>query len=133
MGAWARPDAGLRDHNLYGSRGIPVGIPGARINVVPRGSGDFKARLTLVNLRRPRLVRIEENLPRIAFVTLVPGPIFLSFATRHTAPVIWNEVEMRSGQIVLLSCGERLHGGKLTWGWISLLPKDLAYYGRVPA
>jgi AraC-like DNA-binding protein len=113
-----------------------VGIPGARINVVLTGSGDFKARLTWVNLRRLRLVRIEENLPRIAFVTLAPGPVFLSFAMRHTAPVCWNEVEMRSGQIVLHSFGERLYqrtGGRLTWGWVSLLPKDLAYYGRVLA
>jgi AraC-like DNA-binding protein len=113
-----------------------VGIPGARINVVLSGTGDFKARLTWVNLRHLRLVRIEENLPRIAFVRLGPGPIFVSFATRHTAPVYWNEVEMTSGQIVLHSRADRLHqrtGGRLTWGWISLLPKTLAYYSRVLA
>jgi AraC-like DNA-binding protein len=113
-----------------------VGIPGASINVVLTGSGDFKARLAWVNLRRLRLVRIEENLPRIAFVRLAPGPIFVSFAMRNTSPVSWNEVEMRSGQIVLHSCGERLYqrtGGKLTWALISVAPKDLAYYGRVLA
>jgi AraC-like DNA-binding protein len=113
-----------------------VGIPDASINVVLTGSGDFKARLTWVTLRRMRLVRIEENLPRIAFVRLAPGPIFVSFAVHHTTPVFWNEVEVRSGQIVLHRCGERLHqrtAGKLTWGLISVLPKDLAYYGRVLA
>jgi AraC-like DNA-binding protein len=113
-----------------------VGIPGTSINPVVSGGGDFKVRLTWVNLRRLRLVRIEENLPRIAFVRLAPGPIFVSFAVRHTTPVFWNEIEVRSGQIVLHSSGERLHqrtGGKLTWGWISIAPKDLAYYGRVLA
>src|SRR5262249_27958556 len=88
-------------------------------------------------IRRLRLGRIEENLPRIAFVTLGPRPIFLSFATPHCARVLeLSRVEMRSGLIVLHSCGERPNqrtGVRLTWGWISLLPKDLAYYGRVLA
>jgi AraC-like DNA-binding protein len=113
-----------------------VGVPGASINLVLTGSGDFKARLTWVNLRRLRLVRIEENLPRIAFVRFAPGPIFVSFAMRHTTPVNWNDIEMRSGQIVLHSSGERLYqrtSGKVTWGLISVAPKDLAYYGRVLA
>jgi hypothetical protein len=48
-------------------------------HVVLTGSGDFKARLTWVNLRRLRLVRVEENLARIAFVRLTRGPIFVSF------------------------------------------------------
>jgi len=53
--------------------------PDARIKL--SGSGDFKAWLTWVNFRRLRLVRIEENVTRPAFVTLVAGPVFLSFAT----------------------------------------------------
>src|SRR5262249_51630545 len=93
----------------------------------------FKARLTWVNMHRVAVVRGEENVPRVAFVALAPGPVFVSFPTRHDPPPIWNGVEMRRGEIVLHGCGERIHqrtSAPDRWGLISLAPNDLADFGR---
>jgi AraC-like DNA-binding protein len=110
-----------------------VRIPGASVNVVLTGTGNFKARLTWVNLPRLTLVRAVENLPRIAFVSLPPGPVFVSFATRHHRPVFWHGVEMQWREIILHGDGERVHqrsGGGFTWGLMTLAQQDLARYGR---
>jgi AraC-like DNA-binding protein len=111
-------------------------VPGASINLVLTDLGDFKARLTWVNLRRLGLVRGEENTPRVAFVALAPGPVFISFPTCHDPPPIWSGVEMRPGEMVLHSRGERIHqrtSGAGQWGLISLEPKVLIDYGWVLA
>jgi AraC-like DNA-binding protein len=110
-----------------------VRVPGANINLVLTGRGEFKARLTWMNLRRLNLVRIEESLPRIAFLALAPGPIFMTFPSGNHFPVLWGGVEMGPREIVLHSPGDRIHqrtGGPSRWGIISLAPKDLAAYGR---
>jgi AraC-like DNA-binding protein len=113
-----------------------VQIPGVGLNLVLIRSGDFKARVTWVTLRSLSLIRVEETLPRIAFVTLLPGPVFMSFVTRHHAPAFWNGRELQRGEIVLHSDGERIHqrtSEGLNWGLVSLAPKDLANYGRALA
>jgi AraC-like DNA-binding protein len=110
-------------------------IPGARVNLILTGHGDFKARLTWVNLRRLSLVRIEENLPRIAFLALAPDPIFVSFSTRPPPP-FWGGVETRPREIVLHSPQDRIHQrtrGPCRWGLIALPPKVLADTGRALA
>src|SRR5262249_37585821 len=109
-----------------------VNVPGASINLVLTRPGDFKARLTWVNLCRVGLVRCEENVPRVAFVALAPGPVFISFPIRHDPPPIWSGVAMRPGEIVLHSHGGRIHqrtSRGCQWGLISLEPKDLFDYG----
>jgi len=111
-----------------------VNVPGANVNLVLTGSGRFKARATWVELPRLRLIRIEENLPRIAFVALEPGPLFVAFPTRHES--IWNGLEVRIGDIIWHRLGERSYlraSGPSCWGLISLAPEDLAKYGRAIA
>jgi AraC-like DNA-binding protein len=106
-------------------------VPGARINLVLTSGTDFKARLTWVNLQRLSLARMDENLPRIAFVALVRGPVFISFLTRNQPPALWNGVKIHWGEFMLHSRGERIYqrtGGASRWGTMSLAPKDLEQY-----
>jgi AraC-like DNA-binding protein len=104
-------------------------VPGASINLVLTSRCDFRARLTWVNTRRVRLARCTESAPRVAFVALAPGPVFVSFPIRHTPPPIWSGVEMQPGEIVLHGSGDRIYqrtSAAGRWGLISLAPKELA-------
>ena len=44
-------------------------------------SRDFKARLTWAELHCVRLLRSQEDLPRIAYVSLEPALVFVTFPT----------------------------------------------------
>jgi AraC-like DNA-binding protein len=104
-------------------------VPGASINLVLTSRCDFKARLTWVNTRRVRLARCSESAPRVAFVALAAGPVFVSFPIRHAPPPVWSGVEMRSGEIMVHGSGDHVYqrtSGASRWGLISLASKDLA-------
>jgi AraC-like DNA-binding protein len=106
-----------------------VSVPGASINLVLTSHCDFKARLTWVNTRRVRLARCTESAPRIAFVALAPGPVFVSFPLRHAPSPFWSGVEMQPGEIMLHGCGDHIYqrtSGASRWGLISLAAKELA-------
>jgi len=106
-----------------------VNVPGASINLVLTSPCDFKARLTWVNTRRVRLARCAESAPRVAFVALAPGSVFVSFPIRHSPPPVWSGVEMQPGEIVLHGYGDHIYqrtSGAGRWGLISLTPKELA-------
>lgn len=107
-------------------------VIGARINFVLTGRGDFKARLTWVRLRHLSLVRRQDNVPRIAFVTLPPKLVVVAFPTSLDRPQIWGGTKLDFGDIILHGLGERIHqrtSGDSQWGFISLAPEDLAAYG----
>ena len=70
-----------------------VKVPGASINLVQTGPGDFNACLTSVNVRGLCLVRCEETAPRVA---LSPWPPDRSLF--RSTPPIWNGVKMRPGE-----------------------------------
>jgi AraC-like DNA-binding protein len=109
-------------------------VRGAKFNLVFGCQKDFKARLTWVELRHLHLLRGEENLPRVAHVSLVPERVFVSVPTRHDPPPISDGVEVLSGDIVFHSRGERVHQrtrGPSQWGFISLAPEHLAACSRV--
>src|SRR6266851_3260650 len=86
-----------------------VSVPGVSINLVLTAPCNFKVRLTWIEIRRLRLARCEESAPRIAFVALAQGPIFVSFPIRHDPPPVWSGVEMRPGEIVLHRSGDRIY------------------------
>ena len=111
-------------------------VSGASIDLVLTGRGEFKARLTWVKLRRLSLVRCQENVPRIAFLALAPGPVVVAFPTSLNPPQIWGGTKLGFGDIVLHSLGEHIHqrtSGDSQWGFISLAPADLAAYGSALA
>jgi AraC-like DNA-binding protein len=112
-------------------------FPRATMHLVLTGRGDFKARLTWANLRRLSFIRVEESLPRVAFLSLAPGPIFIAFPIRNHLSPLWNGQELGRGTILLHSNqGDRIYQrteGLCHWGMISLAPKDLAAYARAVA
>ena len=81
---------------------------GASVNLIVTGGGDFRARLTWLNLHGLRLLRGSENLPSVAYVALPPERVVVLFPT-STAPLIWGGLELRFGDIVFHSRGERTH------------------------
>jgi AraC-like DNA-binding protein len=105
-----------------------AGIDGARVNLIVTGGGDFNARLTWLNLRRLRLLRASENLPRIAFFSLSPAQVFISFPASPGPPLTYGGVRLQFGDVVFHSRGERMHqrtNGESQWGLISLPPEQL--------
>ena len=103
-------------------------LGGSSANFIVTGGGDFKARLTWLNLRYLRVVRGSENLPRIAHISLPPNRVIFSFPT-SAAPAIWSGFGLRFGDILFRGRGERTHqwtAGHSQWGLISLPPEQLA-------
>jgi AraC-like DNA-binding protein len=112
---------------------IWVNVPGVRINLVLTARCDFKVRLTWVTTRRLRVASCAESVPRIAFLSLAPGPVFVSFPIRYDPPPVWGGVEMRRGDIVLHGCGDHIYqrtSGAGRWGLVSVAPKDLADFSQ---
>lgn len=101
----------------------------AGIEIVLTVSGDFKARLTRVELPHLHLLYIREERPRIAYVSLARKLVFVTFATQPDRPVLWGGVELRPGDFVFHSQGERMHqrtSGACHWASISQTPEHLA-------
>jgi AraC-like DNA-binding protein len=108
-------------------------IGSASVKLVLTGRGDFKARLTWLKLRYLHLFSGRENVPRIAHVSLRPARAFVSFPMNCDAHPVWSGVELRPGDIVFHSRGERTHQwtkGASHWGLVSLPPHQLAAYGK---
>jgi AraC-like DNA-binding protein len=103
-------------------------LGGARVLLTVTGSGDFKTRLTSLDLGHLQVLRGCEELPRIAYVSLPPSRIFVSFPTGE-APLIWDGIGLRRGDIVFHSRSERMHQrttGQGRWGLMSLPAQQLA-------
>jgi AraC-like DNA-binding protein len=108
-----------------------VSSKGASVNFIVTGGGDFKARLTWLNLHCLRVLSGSENLPSIAYVSLPPERVVVLFPT-SAAPSTWGGLELRYGDIVFHSRGERTHQwtpGESKWGLISLPPEQLSACG----
>jgi AraC-like DNA-binding protein len=96
----------------------------------------FHACLTWVELPNLRLLRAQEASPRIAYVSLPPEPVFVTFATRRDSPLIYSGLELKFGDIMFHSRGERLHQrttGASRWASISLAPAALMAFGKTIA
>jgi AraC-like DNA-binding protein len=114
------------------------GATGATVKLVQTSGGNFKARLTWLSLPHLRVLLGHENLPRIAYVSLPSERLVISIST-SVVPLIWGGRELRDGDIVLHSRGERAHQrttGESQWAVVSWSPKDpaasaLALTGRV--
>jgi AraC-like DNA-binding protein len=108
-------------------------VDGAKFNLVFSCQRNFQARLTWVELRNLRLLRGQENLPRVAYVSLTLGSVFVALLARHDSPPVCDGVEVQPGDIVFHSRGERMHQrtrGPSQWGFISLAPEHLAACGK---
>src|SRR6266480_7171337 len=110
-----------------------AGIGDAIVNLIVTGGGDFNARLTWLNLRRLYVLRAFENLPRIAFFSLSPAQVFVSFPASACSSLTYGGFGLQFGDVVFHSRGERMHqrtNGESQWGLISLPPEQLAACGK---
>ena len=103
-----------------------------RIDLLGTSQGAFKARLTWVTLHHLELQRCEEDLPRIAYLSLAPELVFMGFASRPDPQMQWGGVKLQPGDIILHSRGERFHqrtAGPCAWSLVGLAPQQLEKYG----
>jgi hypothetical protein len=102
---------------------------GAAINLVFTGPGSFQGRLTRVELSHLHLMRAEENLPRIAYISLPPSRVYISFPADSASRPRWSGVELQSGEIIFHHLGCRAHDrAKVAnrWAFISMAPDHFA-------
>jgi AraC-like DNA-binding protein len=103
-----------------------------RIDLLVTSRGVFNARLTWATLHHLQLLHGEEDMPRIAYVSLAPMLVFVTFATRPDRPMLWGGVELQTGDLIFHSLGERFHQrttGPCSWGLVGLAPEHLESYG----
>jgi hypothetical protein len=103
------------------------------LGLLVTGSGQFRARLTQVALHRLRLSAADENLPRIARVTVPADMILVSLARGRASAPIWGGVRLGTDEIMTLGAGQCLHmrtDGPCRWGSIWLPATELVQYGR---
>ena len=104
-------------------------IGAAKVNLFVKAGGEFKARLTWLNLGGLHVLRGRENLPRIAFVALPPAHVFISFPASGLSGSIYCGLGLNLGDVVFHSLGERVHQrtvGEGDWCLMSLAPEQLA-------
>lgn len=97
------------------------------------GRGQFRARLTQIALHRLRLSGGDEQLSRIAVVTVPHDLVLISFPIGAAPSPIWSGVGFRAGGIVVIGPGQRVHprtGGAFRWAVIWLPVEELIQYGR---
>jgi AraC-like DNA-binding protein len=103
-----------------------------RIDLLVTSQSAFSARLTWATLHHLQLLRSEEDLPRIAYVSLGSMLLFVGFATRRDPPMLWSGVELQAGDLIFHSRGERFHQrttGPCGWSLVGLAPEHLERYG----
>jgi AraC-like DNA-binding protein len=104
-----------------------------RIDLLAISQGALKANLTWATLHNLQLLHSEEDLPRIAYVSLAPTLAFVGFATRLDPPMLWGGVGLQPREIVFHGPGERFHQRTTSpcgWSLVGLAPEHLERYGR---
>src|SRR3954469_11866710 len=97
--------------------------------LVPRPSS-FRPRLPPGNLPQTRLCRAAEIASLVGYFCLPHADVVVSFPTLRHSSLVYNGVEVRSGQIVLHRPGECFHqriGDGSGWGMMSI---SAAYFSR---
>ena len=88
--------------------------------------------MTWITLHHLHLVHSEEDLPRIAYLSLAPAMVILGFATRPDPPMLWGGMELRKGDLIFHGRGEKFHQrttGPCGWSLLGLTPEHLERYG----
>lgn len=102
------------------------------LQLVLTGPGRFQARSTEVMLHRLRLLSVEENLARIAFIGVPPDVIMVALP-RHDygVPTVWGGVTAQTNDLVTIGAGQSVHmrtGGRCNWGALWLPQQELEHY-----
>jgi AraC-like DNA-binding protein len=104
-------------------------IEAAKVNLFVTAGGEFKGRLTWLNLGGLHVLRGRENLPRIAFVALPPARAHVSFPASGLSSLVYCGLGLSLGDVVFHGLGERAHQrttGEGDWCCMSLAPEQLA-------
>jgi len=104
----------------------------ARVNLTIMDAGDFTARLTRLKLQHLEAYWCRESLSRIAYISLPPERVALSFPIGRASPLLGGSA-LRNGNIVLHSPAERMHqrsNGVCQWGMMLFSAKQLANCGE---
>jgi AraC-like DNA-binding protein len=100
------------------------------IEAVIISRGQFRARLTWAELHHLQMLRCEEDLPRVAYVRLVPQLAFVTFPTNSAPLPVWRGMELQAGDIMFHSRDDRLHQlapGSCVWSVIAIDPAQLEH------
>jgi AraC-like DNA-binding protein len=96
------------------------------------GPGEFRARLTQVELNVMRLSAAEEQLSRIAFVAVPADAVMIMFPIGEAIAPACAGLRMKVGELMTLCPGARFHArsdGPSHWGTIRLTADRLDQYG----
>lgn len=102
-------------------------------SLVVRAPRQFRARLTQVSLNEIRLTAAEERAARVAFVTVPPNVLLISFSIGQAPAPIFAGMRLTEGEFVTLGPGEQFHArtdGASRWGTIQLTTDTLSRYGN---
>jgi AraC-like DNA-binding protein len=108
------------------------GLRQASIEAVVTSYGEFRVHLTWAELQDALLLHCEEDFPRIAFLSLAPRLVYVTFPTAFGRTPLWAGVELEAEDIFLHARGERLHqstSGRFGWSLIALDPSRLEHNG----
>jgi AraC-like DNA-binding protein len=112
--------------------GYAAAFGDARVNLTIMGAGDFTARLTRLKLQHLEVYWCRESLPRIAYISLPPERVVLSFPIGGASPLFGGSA-LQNGNIVLHSRAERMHqrsDGVCQWGMMLFSAEQLANCGE---
>src|SRR5262249_53493655 len=96
-------------------------------------AGAFRSRLTQISLDRLRLASGEEELARIALLTVPANTVLISWPSGKPPAPLWGGIAVKAGEMMTLRSGNRGHarpGGPSRWHTIRLPENDLLCYGR---
>ena len=99
------------------------------VRLIVTGRGEFRARLTHVELQRLRLWVVDEHASRIGFLKIPPDVLLALFTLGDQSSPIWSGISLNQGEILTCGPNHRLHmrtEGPSCWGAVSLSG------GRVP-
>ena len=101
------------------------------VEFVVTGPGRFDGRLTRAQLPHIDLLGARESLPRIAYVLLQPGSLFVSFLMQPGPAMLLNGMVLQPGEIAFHVGGERFHQrttGVSRWGLLAMAPRFASIY-----
>jgi len=127
---------GSGTHTFVRPEHYETGLRQALIEAVITLCGKFQARLTWVELHNMKLLRCEEDFPRIGYFSFPPDLAVIAFPISSMRFPVWGGIALQAENIMFHSRGERLHqamSAAFIWGLIAIDPNQLEKYGRALA
>jgi hypothetical protein len=114
-------------------------IRGAQAELTVLGRGQFRAKITKIDLHRLWMQRFSDNLPRIAHSagsSIMNGRAVVAFRTAPGPPLMWNGSEMPPTDIVREGQAENIFqrsSGLFSMGCMSLPAEEMTLLGTTIA